>query len=480
MVTETEKSSFERTVDTVWNLFSSIKLAVIIFAVISLTSIVGTIIEQNAEPEKNILILSKFVGGSAAPSLYTILDKLQFTSMYDSWWFIILLLLFAANLIICSIDRLPRILKLVRESIRPVSLERLEKLSIRKTTSMAGKGHQSKEHIISALQKIGFSPSEHTDSSGIQLYAEKGNFTRLGVYITHFSILVILAGSIIGIYFGFNAYLPLNEGETSSVAYQGGSPVPLGFEIRCDNFEVDFYDSSDRPKDFKSWLTVIKDGKEVKKQSIEVNDPLSYGGITFYQSSYGTSNDVNRGIFVFRVSAKNGAPAEINPRIGDTFTIPGTSLSGKILRFNPALSLDKNGRPFQYSQQMTNPAVYIEFTEEGKNKYSGWLLKRYPKTWSLPDGNRVEFLEYWGVQYTGLQVRKDPGVFLVYLGCLIMSAGLYITFFMSHRKIWIHLVPARNNTDIVIGALANKNRASLERKIEKLLHILTADHKGGK
>ncbi len=478
MTTETEKNSFERIIDKVWDLFASIKFAVIIFAVISLTSIVGTILEQNAEPEKNIQILSKIFGESTAPSLYIILDKLHFTSMYNSWWFILLLLLFAANLIICSIDRLPRILRLVRESIRPVSLERLNKLSIRKTTSIAGKGHQSKEQIISALQKIGFSPSEHADSSGIQLYAEKGNVTRLGVYITHFSVLVILAGSIIGIYFGFNAYLPLNEGETSSVAYQGGSPIPLGFEIRCDNFEVDFYGSSDRPKDFKSWLTVMKDGKEVIRKSIEVNDPLTYNGITFYQSSYGSAPDTTRGIFVFRVYATDGKSIEINPRIGDTFTIPGTSITGEIVRFNPALSIDASDRPFQYSQQMTNPAVYIEFTEKEKKKYSGWLLKRYPQTWDLPDGNRVEFLEYWGVQYTGLQVRKDPGVFLVYLGCLIMAAGLYITFFMSHRKVWIQLLPGRNNTDIVIGALANKNRASFERKIEKLLHILTADHKG--
>jgi hypothetical protein len=39
-------------------------------------------------------------------------------------------------------------------------------------------------------------------------------------------------------------------------------------------------------KDYFSDLVVIKDGKEVLKKTIEVNDPLYYGGYHFYQSSY--------------------------------------------------------------------------------------------------------------------------------------------------------------------------------------------------
>ena len=127
---------------------------------------------------------------------------------------------------------------------------------------------------------------------GVQLYAEKGNYSRLGVYITHLSILVILAGAMIGLFLGFNAFLNLPEGETTSVAYKDrGTEVPLGFELRCDNFEVDYYPESDMPKAYKSWLTVFKNGKEVMKKVISVNDPLTYEGITFYQSSFGIDSE---------------------------------------------------------------------------------------------------------------------------------------------------------------------------------------------
>jgi cytochrome c biogenesis protein len=126
---------------------------------------------------------------------------------------------------------------------------------------------------------------------------------------------------------------------------------------------------------------------------------------------------------------------------------------------------------------MSNPGIYVDFADRGTHTFSGWILKRFPKTWDMPDGNRVEFLDYWGVQYTGMQVRKDPGVLIVYLGCIIMAIGLYMTFFMSHRRVWISLTEEKGGAKVLVGASANRNKTSLERRIEKLIGTI---HKGGK
>lgn len=480
MVKEKEKTI----IDKIWDMFASVKLAVVIFSLIGLSSIVGTVLEQNVEPEKNIQLLSKMfgIGHETAHSVLGVLDKLGFTDMYHSWWFIAFLLLFAANLIICSLDRLPRVLKLVREKVRAVPLDYLQKMSITKTFTKKEKASQLKELAASSLRSLGFKPLESAGEQGTQLYAEKGNFTRLGVYITHLSILVILAGAIIGLMFGYNAVLNLPEGETSSFAYKDRETrIPLGFDLRCDNFEVEYYPGSDMPKAYRSWLTVLKNGKEVLKKSIVVNDPLTYDGITFYQSSFGTvPGGLENGIIVLRVVSSSGKAEQINTKIGGSFTIPGTSITGHITNFSPALSVDQSGRAFTYSDQMTNPGIYVEFSEAGKMKYSGWILKRYPQTWSLSDGNRVEFLDYWGVQYTGMQVRKDPGVLIVYLGCILMAIGLYMTFFMSHKRIWINISEEKNGLKVLIGASVNKNKAAFEGKIEKLAGMLNAGQKGGK
>jgi len=478
-----EKGTNKSIIDKVWDLFASVKLAVVIFFIIALTSMIGTVLEQNAEPEKNIKILVKLFGETIAPAAYSVLDRLGFMNMYHSWWFLTLLLLFAANLVICSLDRLPRIWKLVREQIRPLEQEHLEKMSIKHSLTVKGKASSLKDLTASSLKAIGFTPSDSAMGKGIQFYAEKGNFTRLGVYITHLSILIILVGAIIGVFFGFNAFLNLPEGEISSVAYRDnrGTQAPLGFELRCDNFEVEYYGESDMPKAYKSWLTVIKNGKEVMKKAIVVNDPLTYDGITFYQSSFGTLPDsAAKGVIILRAVSKDGKSQDIQAKVGDSFSIPGTSVQGRIADFSPALSFDAGGKAFSYDENMKNPAVFIEFSGLSDRQYSGWLFKRFPQTWNLPDGNRVEFLDFWGVEYTGMQVRKDPGVFIVYLGCIIMSIGLYITFFMSHRRVWVNIAEEKGSTRILIGASANRNRVSFENKIEKLAAKLNAGHKGGK
>jgi cytochrome c biogenesis protein len=476
-----DKAKNRSITDRIWDLFASVKFAVVIFIIIALTSIVGTIVEQNVEPAKNIKLLTKMFGAGAAPAIYDVLDKLGFMNMYHSWWFITLLLLFCANLVICSLDRLPRIWKLVREPIRPLSDEHIEKMSIKRALTLKGKHSEVRDRAMHAIRKEGFRISEAATDKGVQFFSEKGNFTRLGVYITHLSILVIMLGSIVGIYFGFNGWLPLGEGETSPVAYsEHDKRIPLGFDIRCDDFEVDFYGDSDMPKAYKSWLTVLQDGKEVMKKMITVNDPLKYHGVTFYQSSFGTIPDsFAGGILTLDLVSKNGESKQIQMRLGDQFTIPGTSVTGRITNFSPALTFDQSGKAVTYNSNMVNPAIYVEFTGLGHKPVAGWIFKRYPQTWNLPDGSKVEFLNFWGVQYTGLQVRKDPGVGIVYVGCILMALGLYITFFMSHRRIWVNLTEDKGATKIMVGASANRNRASLERKIERLVGNLEAGHKGG-
>lgn len=469
------KKENQNIVDRIWGFFSSITLAVVVFSVISITSIVGTIVEQQADPERNIKLLSKFFG-DAAPTVFRILDSLGFTDMFHSWWFITLLFVFAANLIICSLERLPKIWKVANEPIKPLSADMLNAMPIKREAFVRGNLEATKSSVESALKGIGFKAAVHQDDGGLQMYAEKGRYSRLGVYVTHFSIILILIGAVVGIFFGFNASLNLLEGTTSAVAYmRNGKEIPLGFEIGCNDFEVSFYENSDTPKSYKSWLTILENGKPVKINGkevteIDVNRPLRYKGITFYQSSYGFSPSRDS-LFKFSVTSNDGKKQDVQIRFGESFTIPGTNITGKVADFSPALGVDESGRLFTYAEMMNNPAVFVEFTENGKPKYNQWILKRYPQTWRVADGI-VEFKDLWGAQYTGLQVRKDPGVWIVYLGCIIMIIGLYAAFFMSHRRIWVVLREEKNGIKAIIAASTNKNKIAFEQKVDKLIRVI--------
>jgi cytochrome c biogenesis protein len=83
------------------------------------------------------------------------------------------------------------------------------------------------------------------------------------------------------------------------------------------------------------------------------------------------------------------------------------------------------------------------------------------------------FDDYWGVEYTGLQVSKDPGVWFIYIACIIMTIGLYVTFFISHKKIWIYLAHeapgGKGPVRISIGGMTHRNRLAFEKEIEHIL-----------
>lgn len=65
-------------------------------------------------------------------------------------------------------------------------------------------------------------------------------------------------------------------------------------------------------------------------------------------------------------------------------------------------------------------------------------------------------------EYTGLQVTKDPGVWVVWAGCLLMILGIYGAFLMSHRRVWIRIADA----DITVAGHASKNPAAFATEFE--------------
>ncbi|MBI4697371.1 MAG: cytochrome c biogenesis protein ResB [Nitrospirae bacterium] len=520
-----KKDIFEK----VWDFFASVKLTIVILIVLALTSIIGTIIEQQAEPATNIQLLAKFFGDALAPTVYNIFVKFDFMNMYHSWWFVSLLILFSINLIVCSLDRFPKTWRLYKSLQRPLPENVIKTLPVIKEIKIKADIKAVRDEISNILNSSRYRISEETGENTVTLYSEKHKFTHFGFYVVHLSIIFIFIGAIIGARFGFSGFLNLPEGRTSSFALirtatlsqseqeernhildaieasggdislavrQLGMPEdifnakmnkygiqPLGFLIKCNWYNTEYYSQTDMPKEFSSELVVIDKGQEVMKKVIEVNSPLTYKGITFYQSSYGmVPNAV--GEFIIKVLPKNGREETLELRFGGSFVIPGTNIRGTIVNFSPALSRDREtGALTTYSENMVNPAVAIEFDTPESGKFTGWILKRYPETGILKDGHQIQFENYRGVQYTGLQVAKDPGVWLIYLASIVMAIGLFVSFFMSHKKIWIMLTtenPGKKGAiRITAGGSASKNRLSLEREIEHILskasHSLEVD-----
>jgi len=81
--------------------------------------------------------------------------------------------------------------------------------------------------------------------------------------------------------------------------------------------------------------------------------------------------------------------------------------------------------------------------------------------------------------YTGLQVNKDPGVWLIWLGCGLILAGFLVTFFLSHQKVFIGLFPNDKGVEIVAAGSTHRNPGSFRIRFDALAADIEAAIKSG-
>lgn len=427
--------------EKIWSFFTSVDLAVALFIFISISAAIGTVIPQQPDPEVLVRFLSKFFSLTTSMRIYEIVYLLDLNNVYRSWWFTFLLFMFGLNLIVCSIDRLPKALKAIKNPPQPVSLQILQKMPFKKELKLSGNQRDLLSKIINSLKRKGFAISTFEISECLQINCKKWTKTRLAVYLTHLSILIILSGAVLGAFSGFRGSMNILEGTASNMAISDeGKEVLLPFKIMCERFEVEFYENSDTPKAFRSYIRVFENNVPIKINGkdrfiVEVNAPFSYKGITFYQATYGFEPSAHAE-FRFTYFDKNDKEHQINAHFKERFKIPGTSAVGSVIDFSPALGIDEQGRLFNMSSEMINPAVLVEFHQNGK-KSTKWILTKVPETWDTHYG-KLKFNELWGAQFTGLQVKKDPGVLLIYIGSILMCIGIFITLFL--RPITYYIV----------------------------------------
>ncbi len=466
-------SKLEKWNDKIWNFFASVDLAIALFIVISVAASIGTVIPQQPEPEATIRFFAKFFTIDTAHKLYEIVSLFDLNNVYHSWWFTFLLFMFALNLIVFSLDRLPHLLKSFKTPPQSIPNQVLEKMPIKKELKIKD-GSAVLDKVIEILKKQGFRTHSFQTNEGFQLLCKKWSKTRLAVYLTHLSILIILTGALIGTFFGFRGFMNIVEGTSADfVISDQRKSIPLGFQVACDKFEVEYYENSAVPKAYRSYIRIIENGQPVKfngKETviIEVNQPFSYKGITFYQASYGFQPTENAE-FRFTFIDKNGKETQLKARFEEKFKIPGTSVIASVEDFSPALGIDEQGRLFNMTTEMINPAVLVVF-EDGEKKTEQWILKRIPETWDTPYG-KLKFNELWGAHFTGLQVRKDPGVPLIYVGSILMCIGLFICLFLRPITYFVTI----DKDKVTFYCPSSKGKFVSEKQLDEIINKIKGE-----
>ncbi|MBU1262149.1 cytochrome c biogenesis protein ResB [bacterium] len=437
--------------DRIQKFFSSTKIAIALLIILTLSSIIGTIIPQNGEEQAYI---HKY-----GESLYYVFNLLSITDLYHSWWFVGILGLLSINVIVCSLNRLPSIISPPKKEIDaqyilslPLNGNSLYPVDIVDArNSLTERLNKQNYHLSVISQK----PTE------IILFAEKGRLGRLGSFITHLSILIILSGGVIGGLFGFKEYLAINEKEAVNVPH-------TDFRLRLDDFNVEYYPASKMPKDYKSTLTIINGGKDVLTKTIEVNHPLVYKGVWFYQASYGVGEI--KGVTINVAKRDNDKGQDFTVKTGESVTIWQTNLSFEVAQFLPDFTMEGT-KTYSKSEELNNPAAKLNVSREGKFIFSQWVFYNFPDFHppKVDTGLKFKLVGFDASQYTGLQIVKDPGVPVVWTGCGLLMIGLILSFFVFHRRLWVYLQKKGKETTVLIGGMTNKNKFDFEQEFRELV-----------
>ncbi|MDU2242762.1 MAG: cytochrome c biogenesis protein ResB, partial [Paenibacillus sp.] len=284
-------------IDRIWNFFSSVKVAIYLIIITLIGAMFGTIFEQ----ESNFINFdpSTFYKNKYG-TIGEIYYRLGLSHTYESWWFILLLVMIGASLVICSLDRvLPLYKALSKQKVRK-HLEFLTRQKVVYQGEISEEGTEWVQRAVQPLRKKHY--RVYTDGSA--LLAEKQRFSRWGPYIIHIGLIVFLLAVLFrglpGLHLDKHYWFP--EGEITRIP-------ETNLYLKNEKFTVEYYSEDEMSEDFKARGKVVPklfetqavlyectadcddpskepQLREVDRHAIRVNDPLSYKGLQAYQFDF--------------------------------------------------------------------------------------------------------------------------------------------------------------------------------------------------
>ncbi|WXJ95346.1 Cytochrome c biogenesis protein CcsB [Neomoorella carbonis] len=235
-----------------------------------------------------------------------------------------------------------------------------------------------------------------------------------GSVILHLSILVILAGAVISGVMARHAYVEIGAGDSLDLAARG---FP-GYALRVKEFKIEYYENF-QPKQYISSVSLkTADGQEIERE-IQVNRPLKFKGLKIYQTSYGW---LARGQAVI-----NGKAVPFDLPSGRGLDIdPGKNVR-LVFFFIPDFD-EQGGRLHSRSPLPNNPRLVAMLFQDQQVKAREVLAEKETKA---VGGYPVTFSGYR--YYTGLEIKKDPGVGILYAGFVILLVGLVIRYLVPEK-----------------------------------------------
>ena len=412
-----------------FRLLADLRFSIFILLLISFCSIAGTIIEQDQSIETykiNYPLTNPIFGFLS----WDYILQFGLDHIYKTWWFLGLIFLFGLSLVLCSfLQQLPS-LKIARRCQFFRRTEQFYKLKISTILN-----NFSFNKIVSRIRENQYSIFQQKNI----LYCYKGLVGRIAPIIVHFSMILILLGTIIGSLFGFKAQeiIPKTENfHIQNILNTGSLTIIPKISARINDFWIT-YTTTKTISQFYSDISILNwDGNEKNRKTIYVNYPLIYKGVYYYQTDWNL--------------------------IGLRFQ----NLKNQIIEY-PLINILRNQDKvwltwISNDQTLKNGNIIIIDNLEGYcSIYNerGQFLANIELNEKINFNQPITLLEI--ISSTGLQIKTDPGIPMIYSGFFFLMISTLISY-ITYSQIWI----IQRDQKIFIGG--NTNRAVFEFELEFL------------
>ncbi|XP_074559447.1 cytochrome c biogenesis protein CCS1, chloroplastic [Curcuma longa] len=433
---------FQKALKRALAVLSNLPLAIAEMFTIAALMALGTVVDQGEAPD---YYFQKYPEGNPMFGFFTWrwVLTLGFDHMFTSPVFLGLLILLACSLMACTYTTQIPLVKVARRWSFRHSAEAIRKQDFADSLPKA-----SVEDLGIILMGAGY----EVFLKGPSLYAFKGMAGRFAPIGVHLSMLLIMVGGTLSAAGSFHGSVTVPQGLNFVV---GDAMNPSGFlsfptqsfntEVHVNRFYMDYYDSGEVSQFYSDLSLFSLDGKELMRKTIRVNDPLRFRGITIYQTDWGFSalQITKNGEGPFNLAM---APLQMNGE---------KKLFGTFLPTGNADSPNVKG----ISMLARDLQSIVLYDQEGK--FAG---VRRPSS-KLPidiDGTRIVIEDAIGS--TGLDLKTDPGVPIVYAGFGALMLTTCISYF-SHSQIWA----LQDGTTVVIGGKTNRAKLEFRDEVNRLL-----------
>ena len=413
---------------------ADLRFAIAILLLIASFSIVGTVIEQDQSIEtyKQNYPLTNQVFGFLS---WDIILKLGFDHVYKTWWFITCIILFGVSLLTCTIlQQLPG-LKISRRCQFFRTAQQFQRLKI--STKLQEYNFQK---FVFKIKETQYSIFQQKNI----IYAYKGLIGRIAPIIVHFSMILILIGTVVGAVNGFKAQEIVPKTETfhiQNILSNGQFTSIPKVSTRINDFWIT-YTKQTTINQFYSDISILNiEGNEIERKTIFVNSPARYRGINYYQTDWN--------LIGLRIKDEQSQFLQY-PLIN-----LGNSQNKIWITWIPDNLELKQGIILLIDNLQGYCSIYNEFGQFlGNLEINETFNNNFPIT-------LVDILSS-----TGLQIKTDPGIPLIYTGFFFLMLSTLISY-ITYSQIWV----IKDNKKMFIGG--NTSRATFDFEIEffKLLKV---------